>query len=149
MANRREGRPSEHIVYGLLDAKGNLGWVGWRNTTRPAAWRAIWTVRHTIRGSRLASWMGSLDAEPVETIILGGAARLNRQEAGVIAAVLAGLLKPAVPAPQPQKRMAVGIVGKDGTLKWWSSQAEACRSLGLTRYAVYHRLHSGGMVRIP
>ena len=58
MADRSEGRPAMHVVYGLVDASGNLGLVSWRNANTPAAWRAVWAARSTLPGtSKLAAWM--------------------------------------------------------------------------------------------
>jgi hypothetical protein len=148
MSDRGEGRPAEHVVYGLVSASGELGWISWRNANRPAAWRAVWTKRAEIKGSKLATWLCSLDAEPGEVVLLGGAARMNGQEAEAIAGALAALAMPVVPAPRPWERGPVGIV-KGTTLTWWPSQVEAAHSLGTTRFALYRRLRSGGAVRIP
>ena len=75
MADRGEGRPAMHVVYGLVDASGNLGLVSWRNVNSPAAWRAVWVARSALPGHQQAR---GLDARAAHRANRGDPARFIR-----------------------------------------------------------------------
>lgn len=149
MADRSEGRPAMHVVYGLVDASGNLGLVSWRNVNSPAAWRAVWVARSALPDtSKLAAWMRGLPTEPTEVILLGSSARLNRREATTIAAAMSDLLRPVVLPPRPWERRPVGRIDKEGSMFWPSIEA-AARALGTNRFIIDGRLRRGRMFKVP
>jgi hypothetical protein len=122
------GARPKYRVFGLLDAAGNLRFIGADRADRPAVWRTIWRYRDQLN-TELARWLRTLDAEPREVVLLGTAVGLHAATAHAAAKMLTGVfgtIKKKAGHPR-----AVARVEPDGSLTIWQSQREAARALGL------------------
>jgi hypothetical protein len=125
------GPKPKYRVFGLLDAEGNVKFIGADRADKPAVWRTtIWRFRDRLN-TELARWLRTLDAEPREVILLGSSeVRLHAATARAAAKILTdafGTLK----EKRTSHRRAVARAEPDGSLTIWRSQREAAKALGL------------------
>jgi hypothetical protein len=122
------GPKPKYRVFGLLDAEGNVKFIGADRADKPAVWRTIWRYRDRLN-TELARWLRTLDVEPREVVLLGTAVGLHAATAHSAARMLTdvfGTIKKRTGGPR-----AVALVEPDGSLTIWRSQLDAAKALGL------------------